>query len=302
MTSYEQILKEYLDRDDRLVIMTAENRAPIRNLAGKIGDRFIDTGITEQAMVGIAAGLALRGRRPVCHALAAFLSMRAFEFIRTDLGIPNLPVKVVGFVPGILSDGNGPTHQAIEDVSLMRGIPNMRVFAPADEQDMAMGLRAILDDNQPCYIRWNLMKPVVEHSRDFQIGKAEVFGEGKDVTVLTYGALFGEAYQAVQMLKKEGLSVGLANLRTLSPVDEQALLAATGSKLVVTVEDHFLRGGLATILAETLTQHRKTANILNIGFDQQWYKPARLNEVLEHEGLNANRIAGRILRAYKELR
>ena len=303
LSSYEQILKEFVDRDDRTVIMTAENRAPMRNLAGLIGNRFIDTGITEQAMVGISAGLALRGRRPVIHALASFLTMRAFEFIRTDLGIPNLPVKVVGFVPGILSDGNGATHQAIEDVSLMRGIPNMRVFAPADEQDLTIGLRTILEDNQPCYIRWHMMKPVVDHQRSFEIGKAEVLSKGMDVQVLTYGALFGEAYQAVEKLKQEGLSVGITNMRMLSPVDENAILdAVQGAKLTVTVEDHFLRGGLATIVAETLTRAKVTGEILNIGFDQQWFRPARLPEVLAYEGLNAEKLTGRIMRKFMELK
>ena len=115
--------------------MTAENRALVRNIPGRLGNRFIDTGITEQTMIGAAAGLALRGRIPVVHALASFLTMRAFEFVRTDAGIPNLPIKLSSFIPGFLSDGNGPTHQAVEDISLMRGIPNMTVFAPADEQE-----------------------------------------------------------------------------------------------------------------------------------------------------------------------
>src|SRR6476620_6530455 len=122
------------------MVLTAENRAAIRNLPAKIGDRFIDVGIAEQTMIGMAAGLALRGRIPVCHALATFLTLRAFEFIRTDVGIAKLPVKLVGSVPGFLSEGNGPTHQAIEDIALMRGIPNMQVFCPADERELVQML------------------------------------------------------------------------------------------------------------------------------------------------------------------
>src|ERR1700750_1442883 len=129
--SYEELLTELAVNDERFVVMTAENRALIRNLPGKLGKRFVDTGITELTMVGAAAGLALRGRIPVLHALASFLSMRAFEFVRTDAGITNLPVKLSEFIPGILSDGNGATHQAIEDVAIMRGIPNVTVFAAA---------------------------------------------------------------------------------------------------------------------------------------------------------------------------
>jgi transketolase len=134
--NYEECLKKVVVNDERYVVLTAENRAPIRNLPPILGSRFIDTGITEQALVGAAAGLALRGRIPIAHALATFLTMRAFEFIRTDVGLPGLPVKLVGYVPGLLSEANGPTHQALEDVALMRGIPKMQVFCPADLDDM----------------------------------------------------------------------------------------------------------------------------------------------------------------------
>ncbi|HTY58983.1 MAG TPA: transketolase, partial [Bacteroidota bacterium] len=142
--TYEQVIREAAARDENIVVMTAENRVAIRNLPNELGLRFIDLGIAEQTMVGAAAGLALRGRKPVVHALATFLTMRAFEFIRTDVGIGNLPVKLVGGVPGFLSDGNGPTHQAIEDVAIMRGIPGMQVFCPADEEDLASCLPALL--------------------------------------------------------------------------------------------------------------------------------------------------------------
>ena len=149
MKNYEQTLLELMAADERIVVMTAENRAAIRNLPNLAPERFIDTGITEMTMVGAAAGLALRGRVPVLHALATFLTLRAFEFVRTDVGIGNLPVKLVGGVPGFLSDGNGPTHQAIEDVALMRGIPHMHVFCPADEEDMLLGLPHIINSPHP---------------------------------------------------------------------------------------------------------------------------------------------------------
>src|ERR1700761_5447572 len=151
--SYEELLTELALTDERFIVMTAENRALIRKLPQLLGSRFIDTGITEQTMIGAAAGLALRNRIPVVHALASFLSMRAFEFIRTDAGIPSLPVKLSAFIPGFLSDANGPTHQAIEDISIMRGIPNMTVFAPADEDDLVKMLPKIWDSADPAYTR-----------------------------------------------------------------------------------------------------------------------------------------------------
>ena len=130
--TYESTLAALVAADERIVVLTAENRAAIRNLPAQIGARFIDVGICEQTMVGMAAGLALRGRVPVVHALATFLTLRAFEFVRTDVGIGRLPVKLVGGVPGFLSEANGPTHQAVDDIAVMRAIPGMEIFCPAD--------------------------------------------------------------------------------------------------------------------------------------------------------------------------
>ncbi len=292
---YEELLKNTALADERFVVMTAENRALVRNLPQALGNRFIDTGITEQTMLGAAAGLALRGRIPVVHALAAFLSMRAFEFIRTDAGIGNLPVKLSSFIPGFLSDGNGPTHQAIEDVSIMRGIPNMQVFAPADEQDLVTMLPQIWASPNPCYVRICNRVTAYEHQSTFEIGKAEVVSEGTDVTILVYGFLFEQALIAAEILREEGKSVGLINMRSLKPVDEQAILKAVAqSEVVVTLEDHFLTGGLYSIVAETLLKHRKTANVLPFALDEKWFKPARLNEVLEYEGFTGKQIADKI--------
>ncbi|MEO6632157.1 MAG: transketolase, partial [Mucilaginibacter sp.] len=178
--TYEELLTEIALQDERFIVMTAENRALVRNIPAKLGTRFIDTGITEQTMIGAAAGLALRGRIPVVHALASFLSMRAFEFIRTDAGIPKLPVKLSSFIPGFLSDGNGPTHQALEDIALMRGIPNMTVFAPADEDDLVKMLPQVWGHPNPSYVRINTRKTDYVHA-PFEWGKAEIISEGEDV-------------------------------------------------------------------------------------------------------------------------
>ncbi|HEY4324451.1 MAG TPA: transketolase C-terminal domain-containing protein [Mucilaginibacter sp.] len=293
--SYEELLTQIALSDDRFIVMTAENRALVRNIPGKLGNRFIDTGITEQTMIGSAAGLALRGRIPVVHALASFLTMRAFEFVRTDAGIPNLPVKLSSFIPGFLSDGNGPTHQAIEDIALMRGIPNMTVFAPADEQDLVEMLPQIWNCPNPSYVRINTRKTDYQHS-PFEWGKAEVISKGSDVTILTYGLLFEQALIAKEILKNEGLSVGLVNLRSLKPVDEQAILNATqSSNLTVTLEDHFLTGGLYSIVAEVLLKNSVTAKVLPFALNEKWFKPSLLPNVLQHEGFTGKQIAEKIL-------
>src|SRR5215472_9185401 len=204
--SYEELLIKTALEDERIVVMTAENRALVRSAPKVLGHRFIDTGITEQTMVGMAAGLALRGRIPVIHALAPFLTMRAFEFIRTDAGIAHLPVKLSGYIPGFLSDGNGPTHQAIEDVAIMRGIPGMEVYCPADEDDLVKMLPAIWSSASPAYVRINHRKGSYNHSAYIQ-GEAEIIAKGKDVTLLVYGFLFENALMAKAILEKEGLSV-----------------------------------------------------------------------------------------------
>jgi len=245
-------------------------------------------------MIGAAAGLALRGRIPVVHALASFLTMRAFEFVRTDAGIPNLPIKLSSFIPGFLSDGNGPTHQAIEDIALMRGIPNMTVFAPADEDDLLKMLPEIWKYSAPSYVRINTRKTDYVHA-PFEWGKAEIVAEGTDITILTYGLLFEQTLEAVKILKDEGHAVGLINMRSLKPVDEQAILNAAESTLLVTVEDHFLTGGLYSIVAEVLLKHQATAQVIPFALNEKWFKPSLLPNVLQHEGFTGKQIAEKIL-------
>jgi len=293
--NYQELIKQTALADERIVVMTAENRAVVRELPPVLGPRFIDVGIAEQTMIGAAAGLALRGRIPICHALAPFLIYRAYEFVRTDVGIAHLPVKLSSWIAGFLSDGNGPTHQAIEDVALMRGIPGMTVFCPADEADMLAMLPAIWASPDPAYVRLIVRKTDFQHA-PFQIGKAEVVSKGTDVTLLVYGYLFEEARQAAKILEGKGLSVGLVNMRSLKPVDEQAILdAAAGSKRLVTIEDHLLTGGLYSIVAETLLRHRQTADVLPLALNERWFKPGRLPEVLEYEGFTPEKIANLIL-------
>lgn len=293
--TYEELLIETALADDRIVVMTAENRALVRNAPKALGGRFIDTGITEQTMVGMAAGLALRGRRPIIHALAPFLTMRAYEFIRTDVGIAGLPVKLSGYIPGFLSDGNGPTHQAIEDVAIMRGIPGMQVYAPADEDDLVRMLPSVWGSNGPAYVRINHKKGNYVHA-PFVPGRAETIMDGSDVMILTYGYLFEQAMQAAALLQGEGLSVGLINMRSLKPVDEEAILRSVRrSRLVVTVEDHFQTGGLYSIVAETLLKHRMTGHVLPLSLGDRWFRPGLLAQVLETEGFTAERIMERVI-------
>jgi transketolase len=293
--TYEDFLLQAASIDPRVVVLTAENRAAIRALPSSLGERFIDVGIAEQTLIGVAAGLALRGRIPVAHALSAFLTMRAFEFIRTDVGIARLPVKLVGSVAGFLSEANGPTHQAIEDVALMRLIPSMNVFCPADLVELVAGMAVILLDSRPWYIRYTAAAPAVEHVAPFEIGRAEILAHGTDLTVLTYGHLVEQCVGAVAELAASGIHARLLNMRTLKPVDCDAVFdAASRTHHLVVVEDHIASGGLGTIVAEQLVSHRFAATLDLISLGDRWFRPALLHDVLEHEGFSAKRLARRI--------
>lgn len=293
--TYEEELERLCATNQNIVILTAENRAAIRSLPQKLGPRFIDVGIAEQTLVGAAAGLALRGRIPVVHALATFLTMRAFEFIRTDVGIGHLPVKLIGAFPGFLSTGNGPTHQSLEDIALMRGIPGMEIFCPADGEELVQGMAHFIESPHPCYIRFNARPAVEEHHRPFKIGTSELLVEGFDVTILTYGFLLEQAIHATEILESQGISVRLVNLRTLSPIDETRILkAAHETELLVTIEDHFLVGGLYSIVCELLTRYRVPPAVYPIALNQQWFTPALLDDVLRNEGYDGPSLASRI--------
>ena len=298
--TYEELLIGMALEDERIVVMTAENRALVRNAPKALGTRFIDTGITEQTMIGMAVGLALRGRIPVVHALAPFLTMRAFEFIRTDAGIAHLPVKLSGYIPGFLSDGNGPTHQAIEDVSLMRGIPGMEVYCPADEDDLVGMLGHIWKSPAPAYVRINHRKGSYAHSA-YRPGKAEIVAEGTDLTLLVYGFLFENALHTRGLLEAAGLSVGLINMRSLKPVDEEAVLRVAGGR-IVTIEDHLQTGGLYSIVAEILLRHRVMTDVFSLSLGERWFRPGLLPQVLESEGFTPEKMAARILAHWTDQR
>ncbi len=293
--NYEQFLLDYIPQNPEFIVLTAENRAAIRNLPNILKENFVDTGITEQSLVGISAGLALRGRKPIAHALAAFLTMRAFEFIRTDLGYGNLPVKAVGSFAGFLSEANGPTHQAIEDIGLMGMIPNMQVFAPADEDDMIKMLPKILTSKSPAYIRYNNLPNNISHS-DFDIGVAEVFGRGDDVALLTYGTMFNEILKVKEYLGTKGINCIVANFRTLKPIDTYIISElANKSKLLVTIEDHFINSGLYSIVSKYLFENKILADVLPIGLNERWFKPLMLQDILKYEKFDYLSISHQII-------
>jgi transketolase len=292
--TYEKYLKQLTSEDDRFVIMTAENRASLRNIPPQLGERFVDVGIAEMTLVGSAAGMALRGRIPVVHALAAFLTMRSFEHIRTDVGYPSLPVKLVGSFAGFLSQANGPTHQAIEDMGLMAGIPNVGVFAPADFDDMMAGLPDVFKSDKPFYIRYNDAPAKVSHSGCFELGKAETIHDGDDVLILSIGALLGEADKAAGVLNSKGIDTALINLRTLDPIDKELIIEKSEkARMVITIEDHFISSGLYSKISQIFTSNMVNTPVLPVGLTT-WFKAGMLDDIIEYEGFGGEQIAEKI--------
>lgn len=299
--NYEQFLLEYIPNHPEVIVLTAENRAAIRNLPNILQNNFIDTGICEQSLVGVSAGLALRGRKPITHALAAFLTMRAFEFIRTDIGYSNLPVKLVGSFAGFLSEANGPTHQAIEDIALMRLIPNMQVFAPADEDDLVKMLPKIIESDSPAYIRYNNLPNSINHS-DFEIGYPEIIRKGDDVALFTYGAMFNETVKVQSYLETNDVHSTLVNLRTLKPVNEEIVSnVAEKCKLIVTIEDHFISSGLFSIINLILYKNKIIKDMLSIGLNDRWFKPLMFNDIIKYEKFDYVSISSQILNKLNEI-
>jgi glutamate-1-semialdehyde 2,1-aminomutase len=298
LTNYEQALRDVAQSNPDFIVMTAENRAALRSLPPLLGDRFIDVGICEQTMIGMAAGMALRGRKPIVHALAAFLTMRAYEFVRTDIGIPHLPVKLVGGVPGLLSDGNGPTHQAIEDISIMGGIPGMKVFCPADDEELGAALPALIDDPHPCYIRFTNAKAIVKHPLPGNPFKAEVLVDTADaeVAILTHGLGVAQALEAHKRLAERGIRARVLNVRMPKPLDTDTVLGAMRDvRLTVVVEDHFRAGGMFSILSTILVERGIRARVLPMDLGESWFHAAMLPDVQKSTGLNGEAIAARIV-------
>lgn len=291
---YGEVLKEAIKNDDKYFVLTAENLGTLYYVMDDISNNMLDVGIAEQTMAGIASGLALRGRKPIIHALSAFLMMRAYEFLRTDIGIGNLPVKITGILPGFLSDTNGPTHQSIEDIALARSIPNMNIFCPSDNDELISGMKKILQDKKPWYIRYNDQPSIVEHTL-FLEGKAEVIGDGKDVAIFTYGYMFNEVIKASRLLEQSGVSCRVINIRTIRPFDvETVVRTANKCKYLFSVEDHLSFGGLSTLLYEVF-QKQSISTKLNVIALEDYFKPGLIDQVMHYANMSAEKLYFRMM-------
>ncbi|NJO38098.1 MAG: transketolase family protein, partial [Rhizobiales bacterium] len=225
--------------------------------ADAMPDRFYQMGMAEQVMISTAAGLAREGFLPFATTYAVFASRRAYDFIAMAIAEENLPVKIVCALPG-LTTGYGPSHQATEDLAIFRGLPNMTIIDPCDAVDIRQSVRAMAEREGPVYARLLRGKVPVVLTRykpdyQFEIGKAQMIRDGKDVLVISAGFMTMRALDAAEVLAKDGVDVAVLHSPTIKPLDEEAILRSAGrTGHVMTVEDHSIHGGLGSAVAELL--------------------------------------------------
>ncbi len=221
-------------------------------------ERFFGSGVSEQDMMGTAAGLALSGKVPFACTFGVFAAGRAWDQVRVSIAYMNLNVKIVGSHGGISVGEDGTTHQAIEEITLMRVLPNMSVIVPCDAIEAKKATLASCDYQGPVYLRLGRSPvPIItENNTPFEIGKANILQDGKDMTIISCGHLVYEALLAHEILKKENISTRVLNLHTPKPIDKEAILDAAGETgAIVTAEEHLLAGGLGSAVAEVLVEN-----------------------------------------------
>ncbi len=261
--------------------------------ANSFPDRFFSVGIAEQNAVGIAAGLALSGRVPVFSTYGVFAALRTTDFIRISVCYNNLHVIIGGAHAGISVGPDGATHQALEDIAVMRVLPNMTVLSPADAtQARLLTEKAINELKGPVYIRFG-REPVPDFTlpeMELSIGKGQTLKEGNDLSIVATGHMLWEALQAAYSLEKKGIQARVINLHTIKPIDEEILVnAARETGKILTVEEHQVYGGLGSAVAEVIAQHHPVKMKI-MGFPDQFGESGSADELLQKYGLTAENI------------
>lgn len=255
-------------------------------------EHFLDMGIAEQDMVGTASGLALGGIIPFASTYGVFLAGRAWDQIRTTVCYNNLNVKLAGAHAGISVGPDGATHQALEDVALMRVLPNMTVVVPCDAVETEKATLALAEREGPCYIRFGreAVPVITDEDSPFEIGKANVLRDGKDAVLFANGAMVYEGLEAAKQLAGEGIDLMVINLHTVKPLDQEAVLAAarkTGR--VITAEEHQAAGGMGSAVAECLAQHYPVPMRI-LGMQDGFGESGALDELMKRYGFSSDAI------------
>jgi transketolase len=299
--AYGEALKE-LALNENIVVLDADLAKATKSIEFKkvAPERFLDMGIAEADMIGTAAGLATCGKIPFATTFAMFAAGRAFEQIRNSVAYPKLNVKIAVTHAGITVGEDGGSHQAIEDISLMRSIPNMVVLNPSDAVEAKKAVYAAVEYYGPVYIRFGRAATPVIHneSYEFKIGKGEILREGKDVLIIATGIMVAKALEAAEALSKEDIEATVVNIASIKPLDTE-LIVSLAKKIgkVVTAEEHSIIGGLGSAVAEVLSEECP-AKLKRIGLKDVFGQSGTPDLLLEHYGLTPEAI----VKAARELK
>ena len=294
---YGQTLAELGRENNRIVVLEADlGKSTMTCLFEKeFPERFFEMGIAEANMISFAAGLSLTDKIAFANSFAVFASGRPYDQIRQGIAIGKLNVKIIGSSAGLSDFGDGATHQAIEDIAIMRAIPNMTVITPCDGIETKKVIHAITEYDGPVYVRLcrNDVPDIYPEDMEFVIGKPVVLREGKDITLFAMGRMVCEALAAADMLAVEGISARVVNVSTLKPLDEDLIIKlAEGMKGIVTIEEHALIGGLASAITFALRGKGIPMDNITIG-DSFGQSSNNYDELLVHYGLTADNMAAK---------
>ncbi len=300
---YGDGLLEIAEKNKRVVVLTGDLAESTRVLAfaKKYPDRFVECGVAEQNMAGIAAGLALSGKIPFISSYAVFSPGRNWDQLRVSTCINNANVKIAGAHAGISVGPDGATHQALEDIAIMRVLPRMTVVVPCDYEETRKVVHAAVAMNGPLYFRFAREKtPVITTTKTpFQIGRAEIFRKGKDVSIIACGPLVYQALVAAQELLKQGINCEVINNHTIKPLDEKTLLASVRkTHAVVTVEEHQIMAGAGSALCELFSKNFPV-QIEMVGMRDSYGESGTPTELLEKYGMSVKAIKSAVKKVLK---
>ncbi len=292
--AYGKTLLELGKVNPNIVVLDADLSVSTKTclFAKEFPDRFFDIGVAEQDMISVAAGLATTGKIVFASTFAVFASGRAWDQVRISVAYPRLNVKIVATHGGITTGEDGVTHQATEDLAIMRALPNMTVIVPADAVETAKVIKAVAAAHGPAYVRLTRSKTPVIYERDyeFRIGKGVITAPGDDLTIVATGIMVGIALEAKEALQREGISARVVNIHTLKPLDRELIIAAareTGA--IVTAEEHTIIGGLGSAVAEVLVENFP-APMLRVGQKDMFAESGKPKELLEKYGMTVEDI------------
>ena len=292
----DKIAKE----NDKIFALSADlrNTSGLDRFANNFPDRFFNVGIAEQNLVGVAAGLADSGYSVFATTFANFASLRACEFVRHYMGYMRSPIKLVGFGAGFAMELFGNTHYAVEDISALRAVSNLTIISPADGLETAKTVAALVDYDAPVYLRLTgtaNMPIVYKNDYVFQIGKADILNSSGEIALIACGSMVANALEAAKTLENQDLSCTVVNMHTIKPLDTEALDRLLDKKLIVTVEEHSVIGGLGSAVAEYLSEKDNAPALLRLGVAQGYKKAGSYKYMLEQNGLLPQQIADRII-------